>query len=127
MDKEPPKPTATDLPAYVIDPLKSQSPDRLEVIAKYAGDLAAWKRSKRDRELKQKQAEEAIDTDELEALEERDISVDPDDCEDIPSSGAYITIKETKPGYHYYYWQWRDGNSWKNEYIGPVNPQGSRS
>ncbi len=123
MDKEPPKPTAPDLPAYVIDPLKSQSPDRLEVIAKYASDLAAWKRSKRDRELKQKQAEEAIDTDELEALEERNISADPNDYEDVPTSGAYITIKETKPGYYYYYWQWRDGDSWKNQYVAPVNPK----
>ena len=90
MDKEPPKPTAPDLPAYVIDPLKSQSPDRLEVIAKYAGDLATWKRSKRNQEFRQKQAEEAIDADELEALEERDIFGDPNDYEDIPSSGAYI-------------------------------------
>ncbi len=127
MSNAPSKPSAPDLPAYVIDPLESQSPDRLELIAKYASDLAAWKRAKHDRELKQKQAEEAIDTDELEALEERDISTDSNDYENVPSSGAYITIKETKPGYHYYYWQWRDGDSWENEYVGPVNPKEGKS
>ena len=42
-----------------------------------------------------------------------------DVSEDVPA-GAYVTVKETKPGYKYYYWQWRDGDSWKNEYIGPV-------
>jgi len=115
---KPPKP---DLPTYVLDPLESQSPERLEQIAEYAADLATWKRVKHDRELEQKRAEEEADEDELEELEERDVSTDPQDYEDVPLSGAYITIKETKPSYHYYYWQWREGDSWKNKYIGPVD------
>jgi hypothetical protein len=46
-------------------------------------------------------------------------SIDPRDYTDVPSS-AYITVKETKPGYKYYYWQWRDGDSHGNMYIAPV-------
>jgi len=56
-------------------------------------------------------------------LDEREISTDPDDYEDVPTSGAYITVKETKPGYRYYYFQWREEDTWKNEYIAPVTPK----
>ncbi|MFP9193308.1 hypothetical protein ACLI4Q_16890 [Natrialbaceae archaeon A-CW1-1] len=122
-DNSPQKPSRPDLPTYILDPLESQAPERLELIADYATDLAAWKQTKNELELKAKRAEEEVDEEELEDLEERDVSTDPMDYKDVPSSGAYITIKETKPGYHYYYWQWRDGDSWKNQYIAPVNPK----
>lgn len=60
-------------------------------------------------------------------LEERDVSTDLEDYEDVPSNGAYITAKTTKEtgetAYRYYYWQWREGGSWKNEYVAPVNPR----
>ncbi|MCU4753138.1 hypothetical protein OB919_14320 [Halobacteria archaeon AArc-curdl1] len=111
------KPNAPDLPAYVVDPLEKQSPERLEMVAAYAVELATWKREQREKE----RDEEEVDPESLEELHERDISTDPDDYKDVPTSGSYITIKETKPGYHYYYWQWRDGNTWKNEYIAPVS------
>ncbi|MFP9061511.1 hypothetical protein ACLI4R_13360 [Natrialbaceae archaeon A-chndr2] len=111
------KPNAPDLPAYVLDPLEKQSPESLEKVAAYAVELAGWKRDQHEIERKK----EAVDPESLEELHERNISTDPDDYKDVPTSGSYITIKETKPGYHYYYWQWRDGNSWKNEYIAPVN------
>jgi hypothetical protein len=38
------------------------------------------------------------------------------------ASKAHITVKETEPGYHYY-WQWRADDSWANEYIGPVTSE----
>ncbi len=119
------KPPAPDLPAYVREPLEKQSPDRLEAIAAYASALAAWKRDERERELEQRRTEEAVDEDELDELERRGVSTDPADYEGVPSSGAYVTIKETKPGYRYYYWQWRDGEEWLNEYIAPVQPKGT--
>lgn len=122
-ENSPSKPSQPNLPTYILDPLESQSPERLELIADYATDLAVWKQTKRELELKTKRAEEEVDEEELEDLEERDVSTDPKDYQDVPTNGAYITIKETKPGYHYYYWQWRDGDSWKNEYIAPVNPK----
>ncbi|WP_337653100.1 hypothetical protein [Halomontanus rarus] len=75
---DPSKPSAPDLPAYLQEPLERQSPDRLESIADYATELAAWKRRKREYELEQKRAEEAVDDEELKDLEEREIATDPD-------------------------------------------------
>jgi hypothetical protein len=123
MEERPPTP---DLPKYLREPLEKQSPERLETVAAYASDLAEWKRGQREAELEQHRAEEEVDEEELEELSERDISTDPEDYSDVPS-GAYITVKTTKKtndeNYRYYYWQWREGDSWKNEYIAPVNPR----
>jgi hypothetical protein len=122
--REPPEP---DLPKYLLEPLQKQSPEKLEDVAEYASELAAWKRQQREAQLEERRAEEEIDEEDREELEERDISTDPADYEDVPSSGAYITIKTTKQTaekeYRYYYWQWREGDSWENEYIAPVNPK----
>jgi hypothetical protein len=119
------KPHPPDLPAYVLDPLENQSADRLETIASYAQDLAAWKRGERERDDQERRKKSKQHK---QALAERDISTDPTDYDaddETPSAGAYITIKETKPGYLYYYWQWRSGEEWKNRYIAPVSPQES--
>ncbi|MFC4540398.1 hypothetical protein ACFO5R_00410 [Halosolutus amylolyticus] len=123
MNNDKTKPPVSELPDYILGPLKSQSPERLEVISEYADTLAAWKREKHNHEHHQKQAKEEVDADQPENLEDREISTDPRDYEEVPVSGAYITIKETKPGYYYYYWQRREGNSWKNKYIAPVSPK----
>jgi hypothetical protein len=123
----PGKPPAPDLPKYLREPLEKQSPERLEAVATYAGELAEWKRRQRQEELQRRRAEEAVDEEELEELDDREISTDPADYEDVPASGAYITVKTTKQTdkkeYRYYYWQWRKGDSWKNEYIAPAKPQ----
>jgi hypothetical protein len=118
------KPPAPELPKYLREPLENQSPERLEAVAAYAADLAEWKRRQREEELERRRAEDGVDEEELKKLDEREISTDPEDYEDVPTSGAYITVKETKPGYRYYYFQWREDDSWKNEYIAPVNPRG---
>jgi hypothetical protein len=121
------KPPIPDLPKYVREPLEKQSPERLERVAAYAAELAEWKRQQREHEVEQRRADDEVDEEELEALEERGISTDPDDYEDVPASGAYVTVKTTKQtgkkSYRYYYFQWREGDSWKNEYIAPVNPK----
>lgn len=123
----PEKPPAPNLPKYLRGPLEKQSPERLEVVATYASELAEWKRQQRQGELERRRAEEEVDGDQLEELEERDVSTDPMDYDDVPTSGAYITVKTTKQTaqkkYQYFYWQWREGDSWKNEYIAPVDPQ----
>lgn len=121
------KPPAPELPKYLREPLENQSPERLEAVAAYAADLAEWKRQQRQEELKRRRAKEEIDEKELEKLDEHDISTIPEDYEDVPTNGAYITVKTTKEtgekSYRYYYWQWREGDSWKNEYIAPVTPR----
>jgi hypothetical protein len=119
----PQKPNPPDLPKYLREPLGKQSPDRLDAIATYARELAAWKRERQKMKAERRRNEEAVDEEDLEELNDRNLSTDPAEYEDVPASGAYITIKETKPGYRYYYWQWREGDSWKNEYIAPVNPK----
>lgn len=127
-DNLPEKPSTPDLPKYLREPLEKQSPERLETVAEYARELAEWKRRQNQRELEKRRSEEEVDEKELEELNEREISTDPEDYEDVPDSGAYITIKTTKEtgdkSYRYFYWQWREGDSWKNEYIAPVNPRG---
>ncbi|WP_435361919.1 hypothetical protein [Haloarchaeobius sp. DFWS5] len=121
MSKQPPeKPSPPDVPSYARDPLERQSPSTLEDIAAYAKSLAVWKREQRDGEFARQRASEEIGDAALVALEKRGISTDTAEYDDVPSTGAYITVKETKPGYRYYYWQWRDGDAWKNEYIAPV-------
>ena len=121
------KPPAPELPKYLREPLEKQSPERLETVAAYASKLAEWKRRQRQQELEERRTEEEVDDEELEELGEREISTDPTDYEDVPASGAYITVKTTKEtgekAYRYYYWQWREDDTWKNEYIAPVNPR----
>ncbi|MFC6943127.1 hypothetical protein ACFQE8_24735 [Salinirubellus sp. GCM10025818] len=121
------KPPAPDLPKYLREPLEKQSPERLETVATYAQELAEWKRQERQDELERRRAEEEVDEEQLAELEDQEVSTDPTDYDDVPASGAYITVKTTKQTdqkeYRYYYWQWREGDSWKNEYIAPVNPQ----
>jgi len=121
------KPPAPDLPKYLREPLEKQSPERLETVATYATELAEWKRRQRQQELERRRAEDEVDDEELGELEDRGISTDPADYEDVPTSGAYITIKTTKQtgekSYRYYYFQWREGETWKNEYIAPINPR----
>lgn len=73
-------------------------------MAEYAHDLAKWKRYQRQRELEQRKAEEKLETEELAELTDRGFSTDPDNYDDVPANGAYITVKETKSGYQYYYW-----------------------
>ena len=123
----PEKPPAPELPKYLREPLENQSPERLEAVATYAADLAEWKHRQREEELEHRRAEDEVDEEELEELDEREISTDPEDYEDVPTNGAYITVKTTKEtdekSYRYYYWQWREGDSSKNEYIAPVNPR----
>ncbi|RCU44298.1 hypothetical protein DU504_16085 [Haloplanus salinus] len=123
----PEKPPAPELPKYLREPLENQSPERLEAVAAYAADLAEWKRRQQQVELDRRRVEEEVDEEDLKELDEREISTDPDDYEDVPTNSAYITVKTTKEtadkSYRYFYWQWREGDSWKNEYIAPVNPK----
>ena len=121
------KPPAPDLPKHLRKPLENQSPEQLEAVVAYAGNLAEWKRQQSQERLERRRAEKEVDEGELKKLSERNISTNLEGYQDVPTSGAYISIKTTKKtskkSYRYYYWQWREGDSWKNEYIAPVVPQ----
>jgi hypothetical protein len=126
-DDDSEKPPVPDLPKYLREPLEKQSPERLETVASYATELAEWKRRRRQQELERRRAVDEVEDEEFDELEDRGISTDPADYEDVPTNGAYITIKTTKQtgdkSYRYYYFQWREGDTWRNEYIAPVNPR----
>ncbi|WP_239643389.1 hypothetical protein [Natronococcus jeotgali] len=99
------KPEPPNLPKTLREPLARQPPDRLDQVSAYADQLARWKRTEREREATETRKRDSISEDEQTDLEERGISIDPTDYEGVATSGAYITIKETKPGYKYYYWR----------------------
>jgi len=132
MTEEPPeRPSEPDLPTYLVEPLAKQSPERLETVAAYARELAEWKRHRRQHDRDRRRAADAVGETELAALRERGVSTDPTEYEDVPASGAYVTVKTTKRtderSYRYYYWQWREGDAWKNAYIAPVGSDRTRS
>lgn len=95
-----------ELPGDIVDALDDYSPELLRHIASYAGELAEYR--ERDARLAEEDSEAEV--------EER-----PDDFPDDVPSKAAITIKEINDN-HYYYWQWRDGETIRSQYKGPVNP-----
>ncbi|WP_435120149.1 hypothetical protein [Halolamina sp. C58] len=101
MSYEPPTPPA-ELPTDIVDTLNGYSPDQLQLVARYAEELAEHK-------ARESRLEEESDEDEI---DER-----PDD---VPSK-ATITIKEINDN-RYYYWQWREGDKVTSKYKSPVNP-----
>ncbi|WP_026190191.1 hypothetical protein [Halomicrobium katesii] len=104
MSYEPPSPPA-NLQKEIVDALNEATPEHLRDAASYAEALAEHK------ERKARLEEEADDAD----VEER-----PDDLPDDVPAKATITIKEINDN-RYYYWQWREGDSVKSKYKGPVN------
>jgi len=121
MADDPTRPMAPEVPDYVLDALEARDPDELREVATYASELADFLEYQQEREAETHREEAGLDTDEQDQFEEQGYSDDPEDYDDVPASGAYITIKEPKSGNRYSYWQWRSGSdSWKNKYIGPV-------
>jgi len=120
------RPPAPDLSGHLRDAVDGLSVEELEDLADYAQALAEWKRE-RPPTSPDTSPEDAVDDDVVEDLEEQGVSMDPDEYDDVSATGAYITVKTTKVDkgkkYEYYYWQWREGDSWRNEYIAPVNPR----
>jgi len=107
MSYKPPSPPA-HLPTEVVDALNEATPEQLRDVASYAEALAEHK----DREARLEEEEKADNAD----VKER-----PDDLPDDVPAKAAITIKEINDN-RYYYWQWREGDSVKSKYKGPVNP-----
>lgn len=104
MSYSPPTPPE-ELPDDVVETLYECSPDVLRHIGRYAEELA---------EYREREARLAEHEDEEDQVEER-----PEDLPDDVPSKATITVKEINDN-RYYYWQWREGDSIKSEYKGPV-------
>jgi len=99
MTDDPPSPPAT-LPAELVDALADATPEQLRAVSRHAEALAEHK------------AREARLTD---AADDADAAERPDG---VPAK-ASTTIKEIN-GNRYYYWQWREGETVRSQYKGPV-------
>lgn len=98
-------PPPTEIPTDITNRLQSQPAETLHTIAEYATQLANAKTEQHD-----------TDDD----VEEEDEVVDEDLPKNVPSKAS--KTQKTINGNDYWYWQWRDGEQIKSEYIGPVNP-----
>ncbi|MFC7116533.1 hypothetical protein ACFQH2_18490 [Natronoarchaeum sp. GCM10025703] len=101
MSEEQPTPPA-DLPDDVVDTLDEASTERLREIAEYAEELAEY----HSREPSSGEDDRVQDPSE-------------DRPDEVPSR-ATVTIKEINDN-RYYYWQWRDGETIRSQYKGPVD------
>lgn len=105
-----------DAPKYIVEGFQKQDPELLEKLATYAEELAAEK---------SKQIEDQIEEDSVELNDppegwEREQWENTLSDTEAPKK-ACVTKKDIN-GREYYYYQWRDGDSIKSEYIAPVNP-----
>lgn len=90
------------LPDDVVESCERLSPAALRDLSAYADRLAEYREQER---------EEAAEGDDSEAV--------PDRPDDVPA-GASVTVKEINDN-RYRYWQWRDGDKIRSQYIGPAD------
>jgi len=93
------------IPEYLETGLQSQDPETLREIAGYATTLAESKEARQDEEVEDSEEDEGTD--------------EVPDHEDVPAKASTV-IKEINDN-RYYYWQWREGDSVKSKYKGPVS------
>ena len=105
MSYSPPTPP-TELPSQVVEKLDEYSPELLRHLSRYAEDLAEHR--EREARLAEKDDED-------------EIKKRPENLPDDVPTKATITIKEINDN-RYYYWQWREGDTVKSKYKGPVTP-----
>jgi hypothetical protein len=110
MSDDPPRPPK-ELPDDLAETLDGCSPSILQAITDYAEDLAEY-RARNPAPLQ---------SDDVEA-EVPNGDPDEDPREDRPDEvpvKATVTVKEINDN-RYYYWQWREGDTVKSKYKGPV-------
>lgn len=115
-------PAAPDeLPAYLVDAMERQDPDRLRLVSNYALTLAGWKERQAEQEVteqaEQDTAEIPDDWDEEEWEDTLEEAID--EAGITPTKGTITT--KTINGNNYYYLQWREEEQVKSQYIAPVN------
>ena len=98
----------TELSETTVDQLDDCSADELRKVAEYVRSVADYA----DTLAAYREREEWLGSD-----EDADEATDRPD--DVPAK-ASTTIKEINDN-RYYYWQWRDGDSVRSQYKGPVD------
>ena len=98
-----------DVPEHIEAVLQAQEPEVLREVARRAQEIA-------DAKIVQELAE----PEDKKPLDEHEDELDEYDRDEAPA-GATLTTKEINDN-RYYYWQWREGDKVKSEYVKPVNP-----
>ncbi|XGI84729.1 hypothetical protein ACEU6E_10455 (plasmid) [Halorutilales archaeon Cl-col2-1] len=113
MTERPPAPS--NVPKYVRKGVNSQDANTLRDLSKWAEELAEWKEN---RELSEDEiAGDVVEQDVPDDWDEDEWEDLVDDL-DAPAK-ATLTVK-TIEGSDYYYYQWREGEKIKSEYVAPV-------
>lgn len=124
------KPTPPDsLPKYLAEGLQKQDSETLQAVAQYAQELRVYRaaQTKADRTATQNDDIEPATADELTAkARATGIPKEAVDWNEIfekgvPAKASIVT--KTINHNQYYYFQWRDGDQIKSEYLAPINPQ----
>lgn len=125
---EPTKPAPPDtLPKYIVEGLQKQDSETLRAVAHYAQELRVYRAAQADADrttaintdFEQATADELADKARAKGI--------PDDVADwntifeksVPAKASIVT--KTINDNQYYYFQWREGNSIKSEYLAPVS------
>ncbi len=112
----------TDTPKYLREGLQKQSPEMLRSIATYASALADSK----ERALQEELDAQAVDVDDETTPDGWDADEWDEQLEDSDVPARATLTTKTIDDRKYYYYQWREGDKIKSEYVAPVNPSGSR-
>lgn len=114
---EPPQ----SIPKYIAEGLEKQGPETLRTIAEFADRLAQHKAREMEQELQDRavdEPEEAPEDWDQDAWDDRLDEVR--DVKDVPAKATLTT--KTIDNRDYYYYQWREGDKIKSEYVAPVSP-----
>ncbi|WP_246989633.1 hypothetical protein [Halorientalis marina] len=119
--ESPPAPPE-ELPAYLVDALENQNPERLRLASNYALTLAGWKERQAEEELTAQADHDPKDIpDEWDEEEWENALKEAQDKAGTSSKKGTVTIKTINDN-DYYYLQWREGDKIKSQYIAPVHP-----
>ena len=124
---KPTKPTPSDLlPRYIVEELQKQDSEALRAVANYAQDLRVYRavEAKADQSPLDTQHRKQVTVDELTAkAHSKGISDDVADLDTIVEKGVPMKtsiVAKTINDNEYYYFQWREDDRIKSEYIAPV-------
>lgn len=103
-------------PKYLREGLPKQDPDTLRAIAEFAEAHAEFQEQQMEEQLEEESVDDQFPP---EGWDEAEWEATMDEVE-APEK-ATLTVKTINEN-DYFYFQWRDGDSVKSEYVAPVDP-----
>ncbi|MFB9808495.1 hypothetical protein ACFFQF_29200 [Haladaptatus pallidirubidus] len=128
---EPTKPQPSDLlPKYLVEGLQKQDSETLQAIAHYAQELRVYRAARAEAERTA-----AANTHQIEQATAEELAAKahakgiPEDIADwstifekgVPAKASIV--RKTINDNEYYYFQWREGDRIRSEYLAPVSPK----